>query len=77
MKKVLLNMFVSDLTSGKIYDVLHIKEVKHQTQKYTLGVTTVYLVENDNGVENYYSSGFFRDLRKNELREEKLKELGI
>ena len=36
-----------------------------------------YLVENDNGVENYYSSGFFRDLRKDELREEKLKELGI
>ena len=76
-------MFVSDLTSGKIYDVLHIKEVIHQTRfgvnggQYTLGVTTVYLVENDNGVENYYSSGFFRDLRKNELREEKLKELGL
>ena len=40
-------MFVSDLTSGKIYDVLHIKEVKHQTRfgvnggQYTLGVTTV------------------------------------
>ena len=65
-------MFISDLTSGKIYDILHIKEVKH-----LLVVSIVYLVENDNGVEKYYSSGFFRDLRKDELREEKLKELGI
>ena len=35
------------------------------------------LIVNDNGKEKYYMEGFFRDLRKNELREEKLKELGL
>jgi hypothetical protein len=53
MKKVLLKIFISNLTSGKVYDIISTKD------------------------ENYYSENFFRDLRVDELREEKLKELGL
>ena len=67
MKKVFLNIFISDLTPGKIYDVI---STKYEDYNY-------HLIVNDNGDEKYYAEGFFRDLRKNELREEKLKELGL
>ena len=55
---------MSDMTPGKIYDVISTKYEDYGS----LG---------DNGDEKYYGEGFFRDLRKNELREEKLKELGL
>jgi len=73
MKKVLLKMFIKNLTSGKVYDVISTKVEDYGR----LGFTTTYLVINDNGDENYYSESFFRDLRVDELREEKLKGLGL
>jgi hypothetical protein len=73
MKKVLLKMFIMDLTPGKVYDVISTKDVDCGK----LGFVTTYLVVNDDGEENYYSESFFRDLRVDELREEKLKELGL
>ena len=66
-------MFISDLTSDKVYDVVSTKDVDCGK----LGFVTTYLVVNDNGEENYYSECFFRDLRVDELREEKLKNLGL
>ena len=62
MKKVFLNIFISDLTPGKIYDVISTKYEDYGK----LGGNNYHLIVND-----------FRDLRKDELREEKLKELGI
>ena len=73
MKKVFLNIFISDLTPGKIYDVISTKYEDYGK----LGGNNYHLIVNDNGDEKYYGEGFFRDLRKNELREEKLKELGL
>lgn len=73
MKKVLLKMFIMDLTPGKVYDVISTKDVDYGK----LGFVTTYLVVNDSGKESYYSESFFRDLRVDELREEKLKELEI
>ena len=66
-------MFIKNLTSGKVYDVISTKVEDYGR----LGFTTTYLVINDNGDENYYSESFFRDLRVDELREEKLKGLGL
>ena len=66
-------MFISNLTSGKVYDIISTKEEDFGK----LGITNYYLVVNDIGYENYYSENFFRDLRVDELREEKLKELGL
>lgn len=73
MKKVLLKMFISNLTPGKVYDIISTKDVDYGK----LGFVTTYLVVNDSGEENYYSESFFRDLRVDELREQKLKELGL
>jgi hypothetical protein len=73
MKKVFLKIFISDMTPGKIYDIISTKYEDYGK----LGTTNYYLVANDNGDENYYSENFFRDLRVDELREEKLKELGL
>jgi hypothetical protein len=73
MKKVFLKIFISDMTPGKIYDIISTKYEDYGK----LGITNYYLVANDNGDENYYSENFFRDLRVDELREEKLKELGL
>lgn len=66
-------MFISDLTSGKIYDVISTKYEDFGK----LGGNNYHLIVNDNDEKKYYAEGFFRDLRKDELREEKLKELGI
>jgi hypothetical protein len=71
MKKVFLKIFISDMTPGKIYDIISTK----YEDCGKLGITNYYLVANDNGDEN--SENFFRDLRVDELREEKLKELGL
>lgn len=73
MKKIFLNIFLNELTPGKIYDVISTKYEDFGK----LGGNNYHLIVNDNGDEKYYAEGFFRDLRKNELREEKLKELGL
>jgi hypothetical protein len=61
------------MTPGKIYDVISTKYEDYGK----LGGNNYHLIINDNGDENYYCEYFFRDLRVDELREEKLKELGL